>query len=86
MDSSAALGIAQRAGYGNVRHFRIQSMWVQEVRSTGRLSYKKVLGTLNPADVLTKHVPGDLLDVHLRTLGLEIRGGSAESAPSLDNL
>ena len=86
VDSSAALGIAQRAGYGKVRHLRIHSLWVQEVRSTGRLSYKKVLGTLNPSDVLTKHVPGDLLDAHLRTLGLEIRGGRAESAPSLDSL
>ena len=86
VDSSAALGIAHRSGYGKVRHLRIQSLWVQEVRSTGRLAYKKVLGTLNPSDVLTKHVPGDLLDAHMRTLGLEIRGGRAESAPSLDSL
>ena len=83
-DSSAALGISNRAGVGKVRHLRIQALWVQEVRSTGRLGYKKVLGTLNPADVLTKHVPGELLDAHLRTLGLELRGGRAETAPSLD--
>ena len=41
---------------------------------------------MNPSDVLTKHVPGDLLDAHLRTLCLEIRGGRAESAPFLDSL
>ena len=30
-DSSAALGIAQRAGIGRVRHLRTQELWVQEV-------------------------------------------------------
>ena len=61
-DSSAALGISNRAGSGNMRHLRIQALWVQEVRSMGRLGYKKVLGTPKPSDVLTKHVPGDFLD------------------------
>ena len=43
----------------------------------------KVLGTRNPADVLTKHVPRDTLEVHLRTLGVSHEGGRAEVAPSL---
>ena len=85
-DSSAALGITNRAGSGKVRHLRIQALWVQEVKSTGRLGYKKVLGTLNPSDVLTKHVPGDLLDAHLRTLGMEVRGGRSDVAPTLDSV
>ena len=41
---------------------------------------------MNPSDVLTKHVPGELLDCHLRTLGLEIRGVRAETAPTLDSM
>ena len=57
VDSSAALGISNRVGTGEVRHLRIQALWVQEVRSTRRLVYKKVLGTLSPPDVLTEHVP-----------------------------
>ena len=85
-DSSAALGITQRTGNGKVRHLRVQALWVQEVRSTGRLGYKKILGTLNPADILTKHVPGELLDQHIKTLGMEFRGGRAHSAPSLCSL
>ena len=85
-DSSAALGISNRTGVGKVRHLRIQALWVQEVRSTGRLGYKKVLGTLNPSDVLTKHVPGDLLDAHLKSLGMEVRGGRAGAAPTLDSV
>ena len=55
-DSSAALGISQRAGIGKVRHLRTQGLWVQECRVMGRLSYRKVLGAKNPADLLTKRV------------------------------
>ncbi len=85
-DSSAALGITQRLGNGKVRHLRVQALWVQEVRCTRRLGYKKVLGSRNPADILTKHVPKDLLNVHLATLGIEFQDGRAESAPTLDNV
>ena len=85
-DASAALGITQRSGKGKVRHIRVQALWVQEVRCTNRLKYKKVLGTRNPADVLTKHVPKELLDAHLLTLGMDVRGGRAETAPTIDGL
>ena len=34
-DSSAALGISQRAGIGKVRHLCTQGLWVQEARVTG---------------------------------------------------
>ena len=53
---------------------------------TGRLAYKKVLGSRNPADILTKHVASTLLDQHLVTVGAEVRGGRAESAPTLDDI
>ena len=36
-DSAAALGIAQRAGMGKVRHLRTQGLWVEEVRISGRI-------------------------------------------------
>ena len=48
-DSSAAFGTAQRQGMGKVKHIRTQALWVQEVRATGRFSYKKVLGSRNPS-------------------------------------
>ena len=86
VDSSAALGISQRCGIGKVRHLRTQGLWVQEARLTGRLAYRKVLGAKNPADVLTKHVPAELLQKHLETLCVEIRGGRAETAPELNSL
>ena len=85
-DSAAALGISQRAGIGKVRHLRTQGLWVQEVRVSGRLQYRKVLGTLNPSDVLTKHVAGDLLAKHVEAMGMERSGGRAETAPDLNSL
>ena len=68
-DSSAALGITRRQGIGKVRHLRTQWLWIQEVHVTGRLGYRKVLGTKNPADIITKHVPAELLQRHLATMG-----------------
>ena len=49
-DSSAALGISNRAGPGEVRHLRIQALWAQEVRSTGRLRYKLTLACFGESD------------------------------------
>ena len=85
-DSAAALGITHRAGIGKVRHLRTQGLWVQEVRVGGRLSYKKVLGTKNPSDVLTKHVPGELLERHIESIGSEARHGRAQAAPELNSV
>ena len=85
-DSSAALGISQRSGLGKVRHLRTQGLWVQEARQTGRLAYRKVLGSMNPADVLTKHVPAEVLHKHIGALGVEARGGRANTAPELNSL
>ena len=50
-DSSAVLGVAKRAGIGKVRHLRTQGLWIQETRISGRITYKKVLGEKNPADL-----------------------------------
>ena len=85
-DSSAALGKAHRAGIGKVRHLRAQGLWVQEVRATNRLKYLKVLGTKNPADVLTKHVPAELLGRHLQVTGMNATDGRAAAAPELNSL
>jgi hypothetical protein len=85
-DSAAALGIAQRAGIGKVRHLRTQGLWVQEVRISGRVVYKKVLGEKNPADLLTKHMSAELSARHLETLNMKLSSGRAESAPTLDSL
>ena len=83
-DSSAALGIAQRLGMGKLRHVRIQALWVQEVRCTKRLKYKKVLGSKNPADALTKHIDQRTVAKHMHATGQSVRDGRHELAPATE--
>ena len=74
-DSSAALAISQRVGLGKVHHLQTQYLWIQERHSKGSLALSKVKGELNPADLLTKGVPQDILSRHMRAAELEPRGG-----------
>ena len=56
VDSSAALAVTQRRGVGRLRHVRIGHFWVQEAQASGELKFKKVLGSCNPADLMTKYL------------------------------
>ncbi len=62
VDSSAAIGVAQRRGNGKLRHVIVGTVWIQERVETGELLMEKVAGAENPADALTKGVgPGTLV-------------------------
>ena len=61
-------------------------MRVQEVRVSGRIIYKKILGSKNPADLMTKHMTSELANTHLETLNMSITGGRAQTAPTIDSL
>ena len=56
-DSSAALGIASRSGFGKLRHLETHTLWLQEKVRTGAITVKRVRGEVNPADLFTKHLP-----------------------------
>ena len=68
-DASAALGIAQRRGLGKLRHVQTQALWIQQAHAEKRLGFHKVPGADNPADALTKHLPADLLEKHMKAMG-----------------
>ena len=72
-DATAAIGIARRRGLGKVR-----------LRKKD-FSLEKVPGVDNPSDMLTKHVPRDVLLKHMKKLGLHYEGGRADSAPTIDH-
>jgi hypothetical protein len=55
-DSTAALAIADRKGSGKLRHINISLLWIQEKRVKEELLFEKVLGTENPADMMTKYL------------------------------
>ena len=56
VDSSAALGTVRRRGNGKLRHVKTGMLWVQEKQEEGELVFSKVLGTSNPADLMTKYL------------------------------
>ena len=82
-DSSAAIGICRRTGIGKVRHLAVGQLWVQERLRAGHFSLFKVCGTANPADLLTKHLPGPTISTHLATLQLRPEQGRPASAPEV---
>ena len=62
VDSTAALAVTHRKGCGKLRHVRIGHLWVQELAEEGAVSFVKVRGTENPADLMTKHLPATVRD------------------------
>jgi hypothetical protein len=83
-DSSAAIGICNRCGIGKVRHLAVAQLWVQDLVRSKACRLYKVLGTENPADLMTKPLPRTEIDGHLRRLGLSRATGRAETAPRAD--
>ena len=77
-DSTAALGIAKRKGAGKLRHININTLWVQEVQDREGVTYRKVLGTENPADLMTKYLSRDVVNGHMTKLGQDVREGRAD--------
>ena len=74
-DAAAAIGICKRRGLGKVR---------QDHLRTGDFVLNKMLGSENPADILTKNVDKNSLAKHLVTMQLREESSRAESAPKVD--
>merc|ERR1712024_338676 len=83
IDASAAIGIVQRVGVGEVRHIDVGMLWVQQKQREGEIEVQKVGTKTNPADVFTKHVPGEVVWRHLTAIGFESREGRSEAAVEL---
>ena len=58
-DSSAARSVARRRGLGGrLRHLQTRHLWLQSRVALGHLKLDVVAGERNPADTLTKPLPG----------------------------
>ena len=84
VDGTAAIGIAERKGLGKVRHLDTQALWIQDAVRSRRVTLEKVLGTENPADMMTKHLGQRHIDEFLRRIW-KIAEGRAAAAPKLNN-
>merc|ERR1711873_189879 len=54
-DSSGVKSFASRRGSGRIRHIEVKWLWLQSEVAKGRFRMKKVAGTENPADIVTKY-------------------------------
>ena len=79
-DASAARAVAARRGLGKLRHLHTRFLWLQESVAMKAVSMRKIPGTENPADVLTKALPWPQIAGHMERLGLYYSGscGAAE--------
>ena len=82
-DAEAAKGIASRTGLGRLRHISVHYLWVQERVKNGDISLKKVKGTSNPADLLTKHLDANKIKTYMSTIHLQCQAGRASSTPTV---
>ena len=53
-DSSAAKSFVCRRGLWKMRHIEIRDLWLQKEVREGKVKVVKVLGSENPADLMTK--------------------------------
>ena len=62
-----------------MRHINISSLWIQEKQDLHQLEMRKVLGTENPADLMTKYLTRSVIDTHLEFLSQRRESGRARS-------
>ena len=84
-DATAAIGICRRRGLGKIRHLHVSDLWVQDRLKKGDIKLTKVLGSENPADLLTKHVPRETMRKHMAFLNLVPEEGRPMPAPTLQH-
>ena len=81
--ASAALGIVNRKGLGNVRHLDTNFLWIQCVAAQRAMGFYKVLGADDPADLFTKYLDWSTSSKHCIALECGFAAGRAAPAPEL---
>ena len=69
-DSNAAKSFVCKRGLGRMRHLDIRDLWLQKEVEDGRLEIVKVLGTENPADLMTKILGVDEIKERLKRMNI----------------
>ena len=79
-DASAAIGISRRRGLGKIRHLGVADRWIQDRVRSGDLVLRKVAGSENASDILTKFVDRPLLHKPLENESVQRRRESSTRA------
>ena len=69
-DSSGAKSFASRRGFGRCRHTDTKCLWLRQAILNSEVVVRKISGTRNPADVLTKYLPCDSATKMLQGMGV----------------
>ena len=70
-DSTGGKSMATRFGTSKkTKHVQLRFLFIQELVASGVVSIKKVSGTSNPSDVMTKYITKEVLHRHLMALGI----------------
>ena len=72
-DSNAAKSFVNRRGLGKMRHIEIRDLWLQKEIREGRVVVHKVLGTENPADLMTKILTVGEIEERLRRMSIKMK-------------
>ena len=68
--------LAQTAnGAGKLRHINLSTQWTQEKHDLHQLEMRKVLGTHNPADLMTQYLTRTVIDTHIQFMGHQREAG-----------
>ena len=82
-DAAAARGLALRSGSGAIKHLETKYFWAAAERENQELRIEKIRGTVNPADLMTKHLCGKRLLMLCELLNIKRIDGRQSSAPKL---
>ena len=80
-DSAASKSIASRKGIGKIRHMEVKYLRVQEMTKKKEMQVRKILGSENPADMMTKPKDGkeiERLTRKVKVKMLERKGKKSE--------
>ena len=83
-DASAAVSIANRRGFGEVRHIEVCQLWLQDKVRRGDIKIVKVGDHENLADALTKYVGCDGIRMHMHHTNQYLLSGRHELAPATE--
>ena len=56
----------------------MSALWNQDAQDREGAEYTKILGTDNPADLMTKYFARQSFDKHMSTIGQGFKGGRAD--------
>ena len=85
-DSSAAKGIAERIGFGKVRHIEVNQLWLQQKVRSKEIQIVKVDGTKNLADALTKYLAQQDMGKHVEGVSCYFASGRHELMPQVSGI